>query len=359
MRRPPCAQSNGAHFDLPRTETTRQHRIAKFATTALIALLAALDVVAQPVVLQFARFESPNAPFTARVFIPWAEEVTQASNGTLKIEVFPGGILGRNPLQQFKLVQDGVADMAWTAAGYTPGRFDDTEVSELPFLIENSHEGSIALTRLVARGELQGFTDLKMLFIGVVPPVHLHSKSNLKTIADLKGKRMRIGGSIGGQIVEALGAVPVLIGGPNAAEALAKGVVDGILCEWNFVQTFKIDEVVNHHLAMPLGGTTVMVPMLKTRFDALSAAGKAALERLGGEAFARRFAAVGDTSNATNLERVAALSKHTVTRADAALQGEFRKVLEPVTEKWRKAKPRNEIVYQSMRAEIGKVRAAK
>jgi TRAP-type C4-dicarboxylate transport system substrate-binding protein len=43
--------------------------------------------------------------------------VTKASNGTLKIEVFAGGTLGRNPLQQLKLVQDGVANMAWTAAG--------------------------------------------------------------------------------------------------------------------------------------------------------------------------------------------------------------------------------------------------
>jgi TRAP-type mannitol/chloroaromatic compound transport system substrate-binding protein len=42
--------------------------------------------------------------------------------------------------------------------------------------------------------------------------LHLHGRFPLKTIADLKGKRMRISGSIGGQIVEALGAVPVLIG---------------------------------------------------------------------------------------------------------------------------------------------------
>ncbi len=335
----------------------RSVRIFCRTASALCASFAASIAVAQPVVLKFASFESPTAPFTARVFIPWAEDVTKASNGTLKIEVFAGGTLGRNPLQQLKLVQDGVADMAWTAAGYTPGRFDDTEVSELPFLIDSSLEGSVALTRLVARNDLVGFADLKMLLVGVVPPVHLHGKFPLKTLADLKGKRMRIGGSMGGQIVEAMGAVPVLIGGPAAAEALSKGVVDGILCEWNFVQTFKIDEVVNNHLAIPLGGSTVIIPMTKKRFDSLPAAGKAAIERYSGEAFARRFAAVGDSSNATNLERVSALPKHTVTKADAAVQAEFRKVLEPLTEKWRKAKPRNERVYQAMIAEVAKVRS--
>lgn len=331
--------------------------ICQIASAALISL--ALPASAQPVVLKFASFEPPTAPFTSRVFIPWAEDVTKASNGTLKIEVFAGGTLGRNPLQQLKLVQDGVADMAWTAAGYTPGRFDDTEVSELPFLINNSLEGSVALTRLVARGELVGFVDLKMLLIGLVPPVHLHGKFPLKTLADLKGKRMRIGSSMGGKIVEAMGAVPVLIGGPAAAEAISKGVVDGILCEWNFVQTFKIDEVTQHHLAMPLGGTTVMIPMTKKRFDSLPPAGKAAIEKFSGEAFARRFGAVGDTSNTTNLERVSAQSKHVVTKADVAVQAEFRKALEPVTETWRKAKPRNEYVYQAMVAELAKVRAEK
>lgn len=326
---------------------------------ALCAGLSAAVALAQPVVLKFASFEPPTAPFTSRVFMPWAEDVTKASNGALRIEVFAGGTLGRNPLQQLKLVQDGVADLAWTAAGYTPGRFDDTEVSELPFLINSSLEGSVALTRLVARGELVGFADLKMLLVGVVPPVHLHGKFPLKTLADLKGKRMRIGSSMGGQIVEAMGAVPVLIGGPAAAEALSKGVVDGILCEWNFVQTFKIDEVTQHHLAMPLGGTTVIIPMTKKRFESLPAAGKAAIEKFSGEAFARRFAAIGDTSNTTNLERVSTLPKHTVIQADATVQTEFRKALDPITEKWRKTKPRNEYVYQAMIVEIAKVRAEK
>jgi hypothetical protein len=48
-----------------------------------------------------------------------------------------------------------------------------------------------------------------------------------------------------------------------------------------------------------------------------------------------------------------------VTKADSTVQAEFRKVLEPLTEKWRKAKPRNEYVYQAMIAEVAKVRAEK
>ena len=180
----------------------------------------------QPIVLKFANFEPPTAPFTARVFIPWAEEVTKASNGLLKVEMYTGGTLGRSPLQQLKLVQDGVADLTWTVAGYTPGRFDDTEVVELPFIVNNSYEGSMTLTRLLAKDVLVGFADLKLVFLGNVPPVSIHGKFPLKSLADLKGKRMRVGSSIGARIVESMGAVPVLIGAPATTEAISKGVVD-------------------------------------------------------------------------------------------------------------------------------------
>ena len=48
------------------------------------------------------------------------------------------------------LVQDGVADLTWTVPGYTPGRFDDTQVAELPFLVTDATSGSLAQKTLVA-----------------------------------------------------------------------------------------------------------------------------------------------------------------------------------------------------------------
>jgi len=311
---------------------------------------------AQPVTLKFASFEPPTAPFTARAFMTWAEDVTKASNGTLKIEVFTGGTLGRNPLQQFKLVQDGVADMAWTVAGYTPGRFDDTEVVELPFVVNNSLEGSLALTRMLAKDQLVGFADLKMLLIGNVPPVSIHGKFPIKTLADLKGKRLRVGSGILGKSVESMGAVPVVIGAPATAEAISKGVVDGTLAEWNFVQTFKIDEVLSNHFSLPLGGSAVMVPMLKSRYEKLPPAAKAAIDKYSGEAFARRFAAIGDAQATDVPAGIRAKGKNTIVTPDAATAAAFRKAVEPVTDAWRKAKPRNERVYQAFTAELEQVR---
>lgn len=329
------------------------------AAASVLALLAAPAVFAQAVTLKFASFEPPQATFTAKVFQTWAEDVTRDSKGTLKIEIFAGGTLGRNPLQQFRLVQDGVADIAWAVAGYTPGRFDDTEVAELPFLVNNAMEGSVVLSRLAARNELVGFADLKLLLIGAVPPVSIHGTFPIRSLADIKGKRLRTGSSLNGKVVTAMGGVPVLIGAPQTTESISKGVVDGALAEWNFVDTFKVHEVAFNHMALPLGGTAIMVPMMKARYDKLPAAARAAIDKHSGEAFARRFANVADATITSVPAALAKRGKNTIVTPDAATRESFRKAVQPVADEWRKEKPRNERVYQSFVAELERLRAGK
>lgn len=324
--------------------------IRSLVAVAVVAFSA--GTAAQTATLKFASFEPPQAPITGGVFIPWAEEVSKASGGTLKIDVFPGGVLGRNPLQQLKLVQDGVADLTWTVPGYTPGRFDDTEVVELPFLVTTATNGSLAMTRLHAKGMLGGFDDLKLLLIGTVPANNIHSRTPLRTLADLKGKRLRVGSSQISKAAEAVGAVPVQLGATQVAESLARGVIDGSLNEWNFVATFKIDEVVSHHLVVPMGTVAVMVPMMKARYEGLPPQARAALDKYSGEALARRFGAVVDKANDGTRERVAQSGKNTVVVLPAAEQQAWRKATDGVSDAWRKARPRNEQLYQAMSAEL-------
>lgn len=322
--------------------------IARLIHLSLFAVAAlATSAIAQPVTLKLASFEPAQAPITGRVLTPWAKEVAAASGGTLKIDIYPGGTLGRSPLQQLKLVQDGVADLTWTVPGYTPGRFDDTQVAELPFLVTDATSGSLALTQLHRQGLLGGFDELKLLLIGTVPANNIHSREPVKSLADLKGRKIRAGSSQIAKLVEALGAVPVQLGAPQVAESLARGVIDASLNEWNFVATFKIDEVVRHHTVLPMGTVAVMVPMLKAKYDALPAQAKAALDKHSGEALARRFGAVVDKTNDSTRERVAQSRKNTVSTPSPAEQAAWRAAVQPVTDAWRKAAPKNEKIYQA------------
>ena len=312
-----------------------------------VAAVLSASAFAQTVTLKLASFEPPQAPITGRVLAPWAKEVSAASGGTLKIDIYAGGTLGRSPLQQLKLVQDGVADLTWTVPGYTPGRFDDTQVAELPFLVTDATSGSLAMTRLHQQGMLGGFDDLKLLLIGTVPANNIHSREPVKSLADLRGKKIRAGSSQIAKLVEALGAVPVQLGAPQVAESLARGVIDASLNEWNFVATFKIDEVVRNHVVVPMGTVAVMVPMLKSKYDALPPQARAALDKHSGEALARRFGAVVDKTNDATRERVMKSGKNNAVVLPPSEQQAWKSAVQPVTDAWRKSAPQNEKIYQA------------
>ena len=57
----------------------------------------------------------------------------------------------------------------------------------------------------------------------------LHSRKPVKSLADLKGLKMRIGG-FAGQVLQKLGAVPQQIAGGDIYPALEKGTIDA--AEW-------------------------------------------------------------------------------------------------------------------------------
>ena len=89
---------------------------------------------AAEVTLKLAHFLPPVAPAHAKLLKPWAEQVEAASDGRISIRIYPSMQLGGSPPQLFDQVRDGVADIAWTLPGYTPGRFPKLETFELPFV---------------------------------------------------------------------------------------------------------------------------------------------------------------------------------------------------------------------------------
>ena len=52
--------------------------------------------------------------------------------------------IGGTPAQLVDTVKNGVADVIWTAPGYTTGRFPVMEAMELTFVIRDSVSGSRA-----------------------------------------------------------------------------------------------------------------------------------------------------------------------------------------------------------------------
>jgi TRAP-type C4-dicarboxylate transport system substrate-binding protein len=335
------------------------HRRGLLAASLGTALGAAMPGAARaqsPVKLKLASFESPQGMITSTVLTPFAKEASAASGGALQIDVFAGGTLGRNPLQQLKLVTDGIADIAWVVLPYTPGRFDDSEVVGLPFVTTNSLEASLALHRLYANDTLVGFDGLKMLALAATPQVAIHSNQPVRLPADLKGKRVRVSGDHLTSVVQALGGAVVQLGGGQIAEGMARGVTDMTLNNWGFVSDFKVNEVTSQHLDIPLGAVAVGVAMRRDRYDALPAPAKAALDRLGGEALARRLGEGFDRQDAEVRQRIGKSGRNTVVVPSPAELAEWKRQIEPLNAQWRTARPRNERVWKAFSEQLARIR---
>ena len=339
---------------------TRLVAASVFASVAFATTTAA--VAADPVTLRFSSFEPPQAFITSKILTPWAQRVTAESQGMLKIEMYPGGTLGRDPAAQLKLVLDGVADIAWIVPGYTPGRFDAATIVELPFIVPNAYAGSLALTRMFEKGLLKGggFNDVKFLCVCANNPIFVNTTFPATKLEDLKGHNFRAAGPVSLNVVKSLGGVPIGgITGPSLAESLSRGVIDATLNEWNALQTFRVLDVTKHQIILPLGSTSLMVIMNKAKYESLPQAAKAALDKNSGEVFAKFFGQKFDENNDAVFQAAKNDKKRTITILTDEQQKPWKSAVQPAIEEWKKSMPDGEKLLKAFSDEIAAIQKTK
>lgn len=334
--------------------------IGAVVASAAVIGLASNAAADGPITLRFSSFEPPQAFITSKILTPWAQRVTAESKGTLKIEMYPGGTLGRDPAAQLKLVIDGVADIAWIVPGYTPGRFDAATVVELPFIVHSAYAGSVASTRMYEKGLWKGggFDDVKFLCVCANNPVFVNTTFPATKLDDLKGHKFRAAGPVSLNVIKSLGGVPIGgITGPQLAEAMSRGVVDGTLNEWNALQTFRVLDVAKHQIVLPLGSTSLMVIMNKAKYASLPAAAKAAIDKNSGEAFAKIFGAKFDENNNAVHEMAKKDKKRIITVLSSEQQAPWRKAVQPAIDEWKKSTPDGERLLKAFSDEVAAAEA--
>ena len=185
----------------------------------------------------------------------WAEMIETESDGRIEVSV-DKAIIGK-PAGQYDLIRQGVVQAGWGALAWTPGRFDLSQVIELPFLSASSEEGSRKITEIWQENFAdKEFTDTKLLALHVHAPGALHTKVKVASLDDLKGQKIRTLGS-GVEWAEALGATAVVMPASKAHEALARGVADGILFPFDAIQSYRLEEILPYHLEVPNGLYTI------------------------------------------------------------------------------------------------------
>lgn len=217
--------------------------------TALAA--AALSVggsaLAQTVTLRLHQMLPAQATIPARALVPWAQKVEKESGGRIKVQLFNAMQLGGTPPQLFDQAKDGVVDFTWTVLGYTPGRFNKSEVFELPFMSGSAEQSSRAFQEYVEKYAADEFKDVKLIAVHTHGPGLFHTKTPVTDLESLRGMKIRGGSRIISNMLGKLGAIPVGMPVPAVTDGLSKGVIDGTTIPWEVTPSLKVTELVKNH----------------------------------------------------------------------------------------------------------------
>jgi TRAP-type C4-dicarboxylate transport system substrate-binding protein len=326
---------------------------------AAVVLACSLPAAAQPAKLKFAVFTPDKEQTFLTVMKPWAEAVNKEAAGAVEIDLFPNGALGRSPLQQAQMVLDGVADIAWIIASYTPGRFQENEVFELPGLFRDLQEGTTVFTRLVVSGRIKGYDDFHSIGLFATAPYSLHARTPLSSIADIKGRKIRSSGAVEGETLKAFGAVPIGMPVTEIPEAIGRGTIDGTTSHPSPLFDFGIARVTTSHFFTRLGVVPLAILMNKKKFDSLPKAGQDAIRKYGPEWTAPRFnKGIGDYNDSLVKQLQADPKRKVVFPSQAELDG-MQPVFKGVIDAWAAKTPRNKELLGLVQGEIANFRSGK
>jgi TRAP-type C4-dicarboxylate transport system substrate-binding protein len=320
-------------------------------------VLSPIAAAAEPIQLKMAYFSSDREPPYVAVMQPFADAVNKEAKGLIEIVPYPGGALGRSYSKQPQAVLDGTADMAWVNPGLTAERFPDNEVLESPGLFRDLREATLVHSRLAAAGALRGYEDFFPIAAVANFPLIIHTRAPIGSMADLRGKILRVNDPIQVKALQALGITGVVLPINEVALAIGRGTIDGATMPANTLFAYGVSRITRFHYVAPLGAAPLAFLMNRKRFESLPKAVQEVIARHCGEWTAERFIKAYDASNAQAMTELQSDPNRQVIMPPPAeldtLQASFRTTFE----QWRRETPRNAALLALVEAEIARARS--
>lgn len=244
-------------------------RLKTMAACAGMAMTAAVAQAAE-VELSLSHWVGAAHPLQPGGMEPWAEAIGAASEGRIKITIYPAQQLGA-AADHYDMARDGIVDIAFVNPGYQPGRFPIIAAGEIPLTISNAKAGSRAFDEWYRQFSAREMGDVYVCLTHLHDPGTLHGKDGpLRTPQDVRGKNIRPAHGTLARLVNALGAASVFGGAAEMREMLARGSADITTSPWGSIFTFGANDLVKHHLDVPFFVTTFAFVFNKGVVDGLS-----------------------------------------------------------------------------------------
>jgi TRAP-type C4-dicarboxylate transport system substrate-binding protein len=215
----------------------------------------------------------------AQVYRPCGEMqrmLDERSGGRIKLKIIPRMFPTDQLLQA---VATGKADSADVAMPWESGTYPLWNWGEIPGIVDEDPVQGLAEELAIYEDpkvmEIYDRTlkklNLKFWFITQWDPANgVWSKKEIKSLDDLQGMKIRVGGYLPTLGIKALGASPVTIAGSELAPAMMAGTIDGVLTSLGYGYSIGLAKVSEYFVLTPLSPTWTAVTLLNLKsFDAL------------------------------------------------------------------------------------------
>lgn len=333
------------------------------AALAGCGLIATQSATAQTT-LTMSSWVPPSHHLTQNVLKGWGEQVEKATQGRVKFQMLPKHPSA--PPGTFDAVKDGLVDVSYVTASYTPARHIFPLLAELPGAGGTSVINSVAYSRIHWRhfhkfGEYNG---VKLLAVFTHGPGQMFTKKPLNSLADFKGLKIRTGGGIAEAVANALGASAFVKPAPESYELLNSGVADGVFFPLESIGSFKLETVIAQATLFPGGmySSSFGFFMNEDKWNKLAKQDQDAITSVSGEHLALHN---GKSWDAADVIGMAALKKAggKVIDASPAMAKEVAERSAPIIQDWIKKATAKGVdgakVYADFHAELKKVAAGK
>jgi TRAP-type C4-dicarboxylate transport system substrate-binding protein len=309
----------------------------KAAALAAALVLSTTCVQAQdkPINLRFSYWIPPKHQLVPSTQI-WGESLTKATNGTVKVTIFPSNQLGKGP-DHYDMAKDGIADFVLVNPGYTPGRFPIIAAGEMPFLTSSSLTGSPGFDEWYRKYAPKEMKEVYTCITFTHEPGTFHSvRKKIEVPEDLRGMKIRTGNATSSRLVSLLGGSSVAVEITEARETLARGIADAVMMPWEGLTLFRMTDVTKFHMENPFYVSMFTWNLNRKTYDSMSAMQKKALDEHCTTPWAKRIATEWAQRDFDARRQVTAMKdpSRTIYSISPQQVAQWRKAAEPLRKQW-------------------------
>ncbi|MCA1288448.1 C4-dicarboxylate TRAP transporter substrate-binding protein [Salipiger bermudensis] len=190
-------------------------------------------------------------------YVEFAKKVAEETDGEINFTVFSAGSL-LPPASSLQGVRDGIAQVTYHAGSYTPSELPiDNLIGNMAFYNTDPLVMAFASTEfgLTNPAQLAEWKANGVIYGGGYSTSQYFMQCNtpVRTLADIKGKRLRMAGGAWSRFAEFVGAVPVSTPSSEMYTGLDAGSLDCAVAAADALDSFSLKDVVTDMNTLAIG----------------------------------------------------------------------------------------------------------